>query len=276
MKEYHFEQISTTYLLGNRMILTPPWEDKNIIIPNNKFYFVVEGEVDITTEAGSTIVKEGELCLIPAGTRHSYNLTEKKYAKLFWFHFDLLLNEKKFFDVYSVPLKICAENKRHVTSLFNTVFKYAESRLPFEKIALANSINALVSYYLKHCNYQENTVEKHEIDVVIDYIKQNYTEKFTVERLAQITNFTPTYFIRKFREHTGYSPIYYTSVVKLEEAKYLLEQTSDPINAIMEKVGFYDSAHFSKIFKKHYGFSPSKYRETTRRIRNTNPAFDEE
>lgn len=268
MKEYRFEQISTTYLLGSRMILTPPWEDKNIIIPNNKFYFVVEGEIEITTEEGSTLVRDGELALIPAGKRHSYNLTEKKYAKLFWFHFDLLLDEKKFFDVYSVPLKIRVQNKNHVTSLFNTVFKYAQNRLPFEKIALANSINALASYYLKNCSYKENKVEKHEIDFVIDYIKQNYAEKFTVEKLAQITNFTPTYFIRKFREHTGYSPIYYTSVVKLEEAKYLLEQTSDPINAIMEKVGFDDSAHFSKLFKKRYGFSPSKYRETTQRIRD--------
>ncbi len=88
-----------------------------------------------------------------------------------------------------------------------------------------------------------------------------------MENLAQIANFTPTYFIRKFREYTGYSPIYYTNIVKLEEAKYLLEQTSDPINVIMEKVGFFDAAHFSKIFKKHYGFSPTKYRETSQQMK---------
>ena len=120
----------------------------------------------------------------------------------------------------------------------------------------------MVSYYVSNCHYKENKLEKTEIDFVIDYIKQHYSERFTVEKLSQIANFTPTYFIRKFRDYTGYSPISYTNIVKLEEAKYLLEQTSDPINDIMEKVGFFDAAHFSKIFKKHYGFSPTKYRET--------------
>ena len=262
MKEYYSEQISTTYLLGNRMILTPPWDDKNIIIPNNKFYFVVDGEIEITTEEGHTTVTAGELMLIPAGCKHSYSLTDKGYAQLFWFHFDLFLNERNFFDIYSVPLKIKVTNKKHVISLFNAVYKHADNHLPLGKIALANSINALVSYYLTHSHYKENKMKKNEMDFVINYIKQNYNESFTIEKLAQIANFAPTYFVRKFKEYTGYSPIYYTNIVKLEETKYLLEQTSDPINVIMEKVGFYDSAHFSKLFKKHYGFSPTKYRET--------------
>ena len=118
------------------------------------------------------------------------------------------------------------ENRKHVTSLFNAVFKQSQNHLPLDKIALANSVNALVAYYMANCHYKENKAIKNEIDFVIDYIKQNYSEKFTVETLAQVANFTPTYFIRKFKEQTGYAPIYYTNVVKLEEAKYLLEQTS--------------------------------------------------
>ena len=95
MREY-FDQISTVYLLGKKMVLTPPWEDKNIIIPNNKFYFVVDGEIEITTEEGRTVAGAGELMLIPAGCKHSYSLTDKKYAQLFWFHFDLFFERTKF------------------------------------------------------------------------------------------------------------------------------------------------------------------------------------
>ena len=263
IKQHYSDQISTTYLLGSRILLTPPWEDKNIIIPNNKFYYVVDGEIEITTEEGRYVATAGDLMLIPAGKKHSYNLTDKRYAKLFWFHFDFLINDKNFFDVYSVPLKIKVPNKKHVTTLFNAVYKHANNRLPLDKISLVNNINALVSYYVSNCHYRENAMEQTDIDSVIDYIRKHYNERFSVETLSQLANFTPTYFIRKFRDYTGYSPIYYTNVVKLEEAKYLLEQTSDPINVIMEKVGFYDAAHFSKIFKKHYGFSPTKYRETT-------------
>ncbi len=269
MKEYRSEQISTTYLLGNKMILTPPWVDSNIIIPNNKFYFIVEGEIEISTESGKTIATANDLVLIPAGVRHGYNLTEKKYAKLFWFHFDLHKNEKNFFDFYSVPLKIKVPNERYVKSLFNAMFKHAKSDKPTDALALVNDINALAAYYLSNCDFAEHKTEKSGMDLIVDYIKENYSEKFTVESLAQKAHFTPTYFIRKFKEHTGYSPVYYTNLVKLEEAKYLLEQTSDPVNEIMEKVGIFDATNFSKLFKKHYGFSPSKYRETSQKMVKT-------
>ncbi len=34
---------------------------------------------------------------------------------------------------------------------------------------------------------------------------------------------------------------------------------------IMEKVGFLDSAYFSKIFKRYYGVSPLQYRDVSQR-----------
>ena len=50
-------------------------------------------------------------------------------------------------------------------------------------------------------------------------------------------------------------------MIKLERAKFLLEQSHESVGAIMEQLGFFDAAHFSKIFKQRYGHSPRKYRE---------------
>ena len=267
MKEYQSEQISTAYLLGHKMYLTPPWSDSNIIISDNKFYFVVDGEIEITTEKEKIKATAGELMLIPAGLKHSYNLTKTGFAKLYWFHFSMQLNEKGFFDCYELPLKIAVSNIPRIKSLFNTLFKHATIDEPTSKIKVINPIHSLVEYYISKGSYIEKQTEKTDVDYIVEYIKQNYNEKITLSDLAQKINFTPTYFIKKFKQETGYSPINYINIVKLEEAKYLLEQTSDPINTIMEKVGFYDSAHFSKIFKKHYGFSPSKYREISQSMK---------
>ena len=70
------------------MILTSHWEDYNIIVPNNKFYFVKEGEIEIIVGNSTIIVGENEWLFLPAGVLHSYRLTQKKYAKLYWIHFD--------------------------------------------------------------------------------------------------------------------------------------------------------------------------------------------
>ena len=67
--------------------------------------------------------------------------------------------------------------------------------------------------------------------------------------------------MRKFKDYTGYSPLQYATIMKMERAKYLIEQSDEPIGTIMEKLGYLDSAHFSKLFKKYCGYSPKKYRE---------------
>ena len=59
----------------------------------------------------------------------------------------------------------------------------------------------------------------------------------------------------------GVSPIHYINSLRLNKAKKMLEETNTPISQIMEAIGFYDSAYFSKTFKEYYGCSPKEYRD---------------
>ena len=93
------------------------------------------------------------------------------------------------------------------------------------------------------------------------HVKNNYSEKFTLSTLAKIANLSPNYFVRKFKQRTGFSPLSYVTNLKIEKAKVMLEQSTQPVSTIMEQLGFYDSAHFSKLFKVSCGHSPRKYRD---------------
>ena len=55
------------------------------------------------------------------------------------------------------------------------------------------------------------------------------------------------------------------NILRIEKAKFLLEYSDDPINKIMEIVGFDDFAHFTKLFKKETGYSPTKYRNALKK-----------
>ena len=83
----------------------------------------------------------------------------------------------------------------------------------------------------------------------------------TLNQIANAASLSPNYFVRKFKDYTGYAPLQYVLIMKMERAKYLIEQSDQPIGKIMEKLGYYDSAHFSKLFKKYCGYSPKKFRE---------------
>ena len=100
-----------------------------------------------------------------------------------------------------------------------------------------------------------------EIERIITYLKSHYDENPTVNDLCKLANLSPNYFVKKFKERTGYPPMRYLTVLKMELAKFLLQNTEDSVGKIMEQVGFFDSAHFSKTFKSISGYSPRKYRE---------------
>ncbi|MBR0288235.1 MAG: helix-turn-helix domain-containing protein, partial [Selenomonadaceae bacterium] len=63
------------------------------------------------------------------------------------------------------------------------------------------------------------------------------------------------------KKETGLSPIQYMMQRRIGEAQSLLVETSLPIQEIEFRLGFNDSAHFSKMFKKHVGVTPKEYRK---------------
>ena len=78
---------------------------------------------------------------------------------------------------------------------------------------------------------------------------------------------SPFYISKIFKSEMGESPIHYLIRVRMEKAKALLESgASLSIGEIAEKVGYEDAYHFSKLFKKTYGVSPSKMRKSLGRF----------
>ncbi len=266
MKKTINNQLSTIYQKGNKMILSSPWEDYNIIVPNNKFYFVREGEIEIIANDTHYIVSENEWLLIPAGVLHSYKLTDKKYAKLYWIHFELTLNDKSFFNNFSAPVKIKVSTSNKIVNLFNKIFKFSKINTLFAQLEVTTCVNTLVSFFINKLPAQLSLTDSDAIDQIINFITNHYDQKFNLKDLAKKANFSVSQFINNFKRRTGVTPIYYITLTRLEHAKYLLEQTSYSIGTIMEKVGYYDCAHFSQIFKKYYGISPLKYRSATQPI----------
>lgn len=81
--------------------------------------------------------------------------------------------------------------------------------------------------------------------------------------------------VKEFAEHLNVHPNYLTNVIKTEtgkpasewirertlaEAQSLLNNTTLSISEITFRLGFSDTTHFAKFFKKHAGASPSTFR----------------
>ena len=54
----------------------------------------------------------------------------------------------------------------------------------------------------------------------------------------------------------------YINHIRVEKAKELLNSTKDTLDVISKKVGFTNVVTFMRVFKKHTGITPGKFRGT--------------
>ena len=101
-------------------------------------------------------------------------------------------------------------------------------------------------------------------DTVIQTCQQWIAEHFEVvnpvERLTAYSGLNPRTFKRRFHAATGFSPLEYIQILRIEEAKYLLENGDMPTDQVGEEIGYEDPASFRRLFKRLAGVTPARYR----------------
>jgi YesN/AraC family two-component response regulator len=98
------------------------------------------------------------------------------------------------------------------------------------------------------------------VDSVVNYINEHYTEKITLEDMAERVFVSRWYLSRLLRKHLnqGFSDL--LNGTRVHHAKLLLREPALKIRDVAEMVGLSDVAHFSKIFKKHASITANEYR----------------
>ena len=93
-----------------------------------------------------------------------------------------------------------------------------------------------------------------------EYIENNYTEKITVDQLADKFAMGRRNLERRFKKCTSNTIVEYVQRVKIEAAKRSLETSHENISEVMYAVGYSDTKAFRTTFKKITGISPLEYR----------------
>ncbi len=100
---------------------------------------------------------------------------------------------------------------------------------------------------------------------IADYIDENYRKELSLEDICERFNFSKNHVINLFKRQYGTTPFGYLNDLRLARAMYLLEVTSDTIEAIAYESGFGDYSHFYRMFCRKNGISPHRWREKMQR-----------
>lgn len=109
---------------------------------------------------------------------------------------------------------------------------------------------------------EETQNEYHKsINKVLDYINEHLNEKPDLSTLSQIANVSPFHFHRIFKAIIGENIGEYVQRLRLEYTAGKLKTTDLNLSSLAEKAGYNTEQALSKAFKKHFGVSPSIYKQ---------------
>jgi AraC family transcriptional regulator len=93
-----------------------------------------------------------------------------------------------------------------------------------------------------------------------DQIHSCYRNELSLDDIAQVACMNSFYFLRQFRKTFNITPHQFLIQRRMQVANRLLQTTSRSITEICSEVGFNDLSSFGKLFRRHFGFSPSDRR----------------
>ena len=111
-------------------------------------------------------------------------------------------------------------------------------------------------------SYEKTDKKRVKLKKVLKYVREHFSDDVTLYNMAEIAELSPNYFSSYFKSVTDKTPIDYLISYRIERAASKLLSTDLPVTQIAYDCGFNDLSYFIKLFKKHTGFSPAKYRET--------------
>ncbi len=97
----------------------------------------------------------------------------------------------------------------------------------------------------------------------VAYIENNYCGNITSDELAKMSGYSERQFLRLFKSVFSATPSAYIVNLRMKKAQLLLRTGNTSIGEIAWSCGYDDHNYFSRVFRNHFGISPSAYRDST-------------
>lgn len=99
----------------------------------------------------------------------------------------------------------------------------------------------------------------------LEFVRENYLEPLNVDDVVRASLTSRCGLYAAFRQHLGRTPSEEIDRQRVEHAKRLLRESSEKLHRIAHRSGFSGAEHFSRVFRRVTGVSPSTYRKGVQR-----------
>lgn len=214
------------------------------------------------------IVRPHEAILIPRGIPHTYGADQTTPWSIHWVHFT---GSQADFFLYHLPigeqkLPVAPKSVHAIERLFRECYdSFVGGFVLYRLIYCTQILHHLLGYLFFNNDFfspTQRTSRFRNLEATLEFLHQNIHRKITLSEMASHAGISVSHFSSLFKQQTDYSPVAYFIHLKVQRACTLLSLSQSTVQEIAYDVGYDDPYHFSRIFKKVVGVSPSQYRQS--------------
>lgn len=246
--------------------------------------YVDMGEIVALSETGEFLLKQGDVCFCKPRALHGLRGTGEGAANVFRISFVCHSAEMTVFADKHGPL--APDLVPYISTLLQDAAQTFE--LPFHgpympelqkradavfggEQCVVNRLELfLIDLARKERKYSlrplmtRSQVKDELVLRIISILEENVYARITMKTIVEDMNYSETYIARRFKAVCGQSIMSYYLQLRINESKKLIRETEKNFTEIAGLLGFSDSQHFTKTFKRYVGMSPKEYLKSIR------------
>lgn len=232
------------------------------------FFIVLSGSGTVTIDGTLHQLSAGDHVFLDCRRPYAHESSDQDPWELLWAHFQgnamtgysLYFAENQLEQIFRPPAPSVFQNLlEQILTLEHTRTKNREL---LENDLLHRLMTALLTYQPKQQTGESSSAEK--IAEVRRYLDEHYTEKFSLDELAERFYISKYHLAREFKKTFRTTIVAYLTALRVTKAKEMLRFSDLQIEAIARGCGIDDNSYFNKVFRRAEGITAREYRKKWR------------
>ena len=242
------------------------WHMKNLSYEEEyALVLAIDGEADYTVNSEQIKVSKNDVFLFSPRVLRSAIANKDNPWKFICIVFKMQLSEDaaELLDKAFICFKGVGEG---VQSAFLSAESAWRKKQSLYHVRAKNAVSEILCSLIEFLTAVSTVPHIKKLESAREYIQSHYKERISISDLATRLDFSVSYFRKLYKEAFGSSPMQYVTELRLAMAKDMLLSGELSVGEIAYFCGFDDIYYFSTIFKKHFGFSPSRLSKGGREV----------
>ena len=224
-------------------------------------FFVEKGAIELKTPHREYVIKAGEACYVPKGSRFFERSVGELPMKYYLLNFSFKSVGDTFFDEKFDITKITSLSGGDIKNFFEGLFKNISSDLDHDNVCAFADFYKFLAKIIPDLDHYKPQILPQVLVNAIEYINEHLLEDFSMEELAEACYVSQSRLFHLFQKELKISPVNYKNKIRIKRSFTYLTDTKLSVEEIAEKLNFKSATHFRKEFKKQTSSTPTAYRK---------------